>query len=626
MNGNNVGRIEGENRDLGQNREDFKSALDVEKNPDTGEYPQGPEERSEQINISSPEERETVSSGEDGDLEKRRERRKKTYRRVVNGVVLGSMLSQAGGSTATMANAQREGEKKEDNVAPVKEQYHEDVTKESTEDNKEFSFLDPSVGSGLDSEGFAKEETAGEKELQGGVLDERESVEGGESTEFALFESVEEFEEIIPSVEELMGYRFISNRSHKKEGTPVRVNSNMLTIMSFPAEESLALGNELKVFSLETEELKEVMNSQRKVDWTYRYNELEGFAFEVDSFVSLVGPKGDLIEFGKVRTTDQMPLYLLMKYTDTDNKEYEIGTLDWDGYQTQNFGEEKNMTSFENFTENFYKALNSEKNSSFVSKEIYGGATSEKIFNLLYESSKLRELEIIAEHNRDVKVVLGISNAINGYMREVGESGDYDPDSFARYVLNYVDSGGDSWYKDFFEMHMDWFHYTTDYENETQLMEDLREVVKIGPNGEKGIDKYKLFEVYSQLIGLNSPTLDPLKEEEIRNKILQGDFEQSPIQIPLEEGNFGYLYKGDRFSMDKVLPGDILFPDWLVFKIYHSREKDGSFNLWVVGIDERDQGDRVRIDSINSRKGNYLIDTLVGEYLFRSSWWEELLQ
>lgn len=487
----------------------------------------------------------------------------------------------------------------EPTAVSVREQYPEDVTKESTENTPEFGFLDPSIGSGLENE--------------------------GESAEFVLFESREEFEEIVPSVEELREYKFVGDRSHKKEGTPVRVNSNMLTIISFPVEENHAWGNELRSFSLETEELKEVMNSQRKVDWTYRYDELEGFAFEVDSFVSLVGPKGDLIEFGKVRTADQNPLYLLTKYIDANNKEYKIGTLDWAGYRTQNFGEEKNMTSFSNFTTNFYNELNKEENTFFTGKKIYEGEIKESLFNLLYESPKLRELEIIAEHNRDVKVVLGISNAINDYMLEFGGSGDYDPDSFVKYVFNHTDSGGNSWYKDFFEMHMDWFNYTIDYENELDLKKDLEVVLERDSNGLIRINKYKLFNIYSKLVGLRAPHLDRKIEGEIENRILQKDFNEGSVEISQGQEVIGYLYEGAKLSMDKVVPGDILFPDWLIFKSYHSREKDGSFNLWVLGIEKEEWGDRIRLDSINSRKGKYLIDFLGDVYLFRSLWWKEIL-
>ena len=143
MNGDNVGRIEGENGNLGLNGEDFSNDLDVDKNPDTGGHAQ---------------EKEVMDSETDGSLEERREKRKKTYKRIVEGVVLGSMLTQAGGSAGVMANTQKEREK-EDNNTPVSEQYHEDITSESTEDKQEFSFLDPSIGSGLDSEGLAKKES-----------------------------------------------------------------------------------------------------------------------------------------------------------------------------------------------------------------------------------------------------------------------------------------------------------------------------------------------------------------------------------------------------------------------------------------------------------------------------------
>jgi hypothetical protein len=193
MNGDNVGRVEGENRDLGSDREGFRNDLDIDKNPDTEDYAQEYDESGEQMEVNSPEESETGSSKEDGGLEERREKRKKTYRRVVNGVVLGSMLSQAGGSTATMANAQKEREKKEDNVTPVREQYHEDVTKESTEDKQEFKFLDPSIGSGLDSEGFAKESVVVETEERDVVQEIKDIIDITKWEGYKL-ESAEEIE------------------------------------------------------------------------------------------------------------------------------------------------------------------------------------------------------------------------------------------------------------------------------------------------------------------------------------------------------------------------------------------------------------------------------------------------
>ena len=143
--------------------------------------------------------------------------------------------------------------------------------------------------------------------------EEKVSAEVGkqESIEFLEFGSREEFESIIPSVEELVGYKFIFDRSHKKDGTPIRINSNMLYAISF--ERDISSGNQSKVFSLETEALKETMNNQRRVDWSFRYDELEGFAFNVDSFVTLVGPKGEVAEFGKVKNSEQGLLYILTK-------------------------------------------------------------------------------------------------------------------------------------------------------------------------------------------------------------------------------------------------------------------------------------------------------------------------
>lgn len=198
MNGDNVGRIEGENGNLGSNGEDFSNDLDINKNPDTGDYSQEYEERSEQVDVNPSQEKEVMDSETDSSLEERREKRKKTYKRIVNGVVLGSMLTQAGGSAGAITNAQQKREKEEDNITPVSEQYHEDITSESTEDKQEFTFLDPSIGSGLDREGFAKEEITGEKEQEGVVLDERKEL----GLEYGYkFNSISEFLELIPSGE-----------------------------------------------------------------------------------------------------------------------------------------------------------------------------------------------------------------------------------------------------------------------------------------------------------------------------------------------------------------------------------------------------------------------------------------
>lgn len=212
MNGDNVGRIEGENRDLGSDREGFRNDLDIDNNPDMGDYAQEYDESGEQIEVNSPQERDVSDNEKDDGLEERREKRKKTYRRVVNGVVLGGMLSQAGGSAAPMANAQREGEKKEDNTAPVREQYYEDITMESTEDNQEFTFLDPSIGSGLDSEGLAKESV--ETEVRD-VAQEIKDIIDITKWEGYKLESVEEIEPIyyVPSTEAY----------EKRLGTPLYV-------------------------------------------------------------------------------------------------------------------------------------------------------------------------------------------------------------------------------------------------------------------------------------------------------------------------------------------------------------------------------------------------------------------
>jgi hypothetical protein len=157
MNGDNLGRIEGENRDLGSNKEDFSNDLDINKNPDIGDHAQEDKESGEEREINPPQEKGVMDSETDGSLEGRREKRKKTYKRIVNVIVLGSMLTQSGGSARAVTNGQKEREK-EDNITPVSEQYHEDITSESTEDKQEFTFLNPSIGSGLDSEGLVVEE------------------------------------------------------------------------------------------------------------------------------------------------------------------------------------------------------------------------------------------------------------------------------------------------------------------------------------------------------------------------------------------------------------------------------------------------------------------------------------
>ncbi|MDD2578321.1 MAG: hypothetical protein PHP96_03005 [Candidatus Dojkabacteria bacterium] len=492
-----------------------------------------------------------------------------------------------------------------------------------SKEGEEYSMLGSDIGSRLTQNWFAKQESDVVQEIK---KEEKVSAEVGkqESIEFLEFGSREEFESIIPSVEELVGYKFIFDRSHKKDGTPIRINSNMLYAISF--ERDISSGNQSKVFSLETEALKETMNNQRRVDWSFRYDELEGFAFNVDSFVTLVGPKGEVAEFGKVKNSEQGLLYILTKYTDSEQKEYSLASLDWEGYKTQSFGQEKNMTSFENFTTNFQTGLEDDRNSSFINKSLCEEDTGGKLFDLLHESPKLKELEGIAEFNKEIKVVLGVSNAINKYLEQLDDFEDINSGAFVAFVLGYIDSNGDSWYEEFFDMHMDWFRYTTHFENESELINGLQRVLEVGPTGRIGLNKNEVYRFYSKLIGLMSPQIDSAGMNEIEGIMGQKDFERSPVSISLKDGNIAYFYQGESFSMEKVVPGDILFPGGLVFKVYHSREKDGSFNLWTLDVVKGEKVDSIRLDSINSRKSIYLTDTLEGKFLLRDSSWQEILK
>jgi len=92
------------------------------------------------------------------------ERNKGVNKRVLNSALALGLIGGLVGDSGSDFNVGEDREKEADNKLPVTELYNQDISKE--EKSEEFTFLPSSVGSGLDSEGFAKEEGDEEKVKQ----------------------------------------------------------------------------------------------------------------------------------------------------------------------------------------------------------------------------------------------------------------------------------------------------------------------------------------------------------------------------------------------------------------------------------------------------------------------------
>jgi hypothetical protein len=526
-------------------------------------------------------------------------------KRLANSLTIGGIaLGQAQGGISEI-NAQRLAEQRNsaENNPPVAEQYNSlDYEKEQ----QEF-VVDETKGSGLDNEGFPIEK---EVIIQDNFVDK--------------IESYEAFRELIPSFEQLNEYECVGIEQLDSY-QEVKVISDYFNIYSFPLKEDMFPA---ETFRVSTVDLNEYVNQARDDFFDQsRSQELQGLGFSVKNIITLEGPEGDKIKLGEYHNLFgwYTRTYLLMEYQDTKGKNY--------SFVTDNFSEEEKVACGK--VQNSFLEVSHQLYNDIVRQNVKGIKTEEYELDReletgfvreVYDVQDLRELEAIAENDKSICVILGITEAINSYPGDGVVTDEYleqmyqknkenygfnpiqledesiIPERMTKYLLNYVDKEGNSWYRDYLDFRNDiqtWYEqhlelkrnpwgYNTYYYDQSKMIRDLN-LLSSGVKIEgKNVQPFGVANLYRGLIGLPAPSVMSTPVENVRDLI--------PEEISQYDGGYFFsnmikdTYISPHFEdYSNVMVGDMLVSqerNHLITIFYESEDKTGS-TKWAFDVDDK---------------------------------------
>lgn len=526
-------------------------------------------------------------------------------RKIANSVVIGGIALAQGRGGISEINAQKLAEQRNstENNPPVTEQYN---SADYENEQQEF-VVDETGGSGLDNEGFPIEK---EVVIQDNSLDRVESYKA--------------FQELIPTLEQLNEYKFVESEqldSYKE----VKVISDHFNIYSFPLEEDMFPGETLRV---STVDLDEYVNQVKGDSWDQSRNqELQGLGFSIKNIITLKGPEGDRIKFGEYHNLFgwYTRTYLLMEYQDTEGKVYSFVTDNFSDEEKVSCGKVQN--SFLEASHQLYDDIVRQNAKGIETKEYDLDRELETGFvKEVYDVQDLRELEAIAENDKSIRVMLGITEAINSYPGDEVVTDEYlgqmyqknkenygfnpiqpedesiIPERMTKYLLNYVDKEGNSWYRDYLDFQNDiqtWYEqhlelkrnpwgYNTYYHDQSKMIRDLN-LLSSGVKIEgKNVQPFGVANLYRGLIGLPAPLIMSAPVKNVRDLI--------PEEISQYDGGYFFsnvikdTYISPHFEdYSNVMVGDLLVSqekNHLITIFYESENEEGS-TKWAFDVDNK---------------------------------------
>lgn len=541
-----------------------------------------------------------------------------------------------------------------------------------SKEGEEYTMLDSDKDPGLSQNWFAKQESDVVQEIK---EEEKVSAEVGkqESVEFLEFDSREEFESIIPSVEDLKGFRFLKSESEGTVGSSykdVRVVSDYINIYTFPLSNDIFPGETFSSSSVETEKFIDYLNSPKRLGEGHNLESLEGLGFGIHNTITMEGPKGEMIRLGEFGSLFGWynKSYIILDFQDESGRYYPFTTDSFNDERKELYGKSKN--TFLELSFELNKAILDEGNvENGIYTRDYGIDRSLRmdLIDKLYDIQNLRDLEEIAKEDMSMKVILGVTKAINSYpgsnivdaeylegmflynketygFNPVGlDNENANPETLTKYIMNYVDEEGNSWYQDFLKYEKEirsWYKtyfekkghpkgYNTYYHQESRIINDLNKLSSGVSIEGRYVQALALSDFYMNLIGVSTVKVSSANVSSVRELVLDevlqegSGFIHSGLMwrgyISPYFNDFADLRVGDRLIARDFGPivestGE---PTGHMVTVFHeSRDEKGEEVKWVFDIDE---GGMIRLYQWNSNQGKRMYDmgflkSMYGEY------------
>jgi hypothetical protein len=438
---------------------------------------------------------------------------------------------------------------------------------------------------------IVEQEESDLEEISKPVTQEEIEAARGESVEEdggIKFENSWDFEQLIPRLSALEDYEVMEEEPTEKV---YKGNSNYLQMLIMDIESTSHPKEYLINSIIDVEDFVEAFNKERRINFTYQYiwdemDELKGVGLGFDKILKLKGPDGDIIEYGKFLMRSKIGL-VPIKYTDKEGKTYDFLTEDWGDEDLTDYGKteygqgfdqitytfaERIQEDIENYINDSYiplKRLADRRENFYQTGHIAGflyldREVKQEIIPKIHDYGNRRELDEIAESNQYLKTVLSLIDAINSYpgdevvdeeylknMYEYNkENYDFDvvrftnveekPEKLTKYLLNYVDDEGVSWYEEFLKFNRGSQSWKT--LSAKRLVRDLN-LLSSGVNIEgQHVQPFGVFNLISSIGSISEP------------KIMSQDVRSLSALIPQEflksekdfySTSYGYLYKNN---------------------------------------------------------------------------------
>ncbi|KUK67548.1 MAG: hypothetical protein XD87_0070 [candidate division WS6 bacterium 36_33] len=456
----------------------------------------------------------------------------------------------------------------------------------------------------------------------------------------------------------------------------VHSNSDQLTIITVPLRRDHFPEDYFLYTKANVDEYSRNKNQQKREDYYYnsQFEDIKGIGFSVDEIITLKGPSGDIWDFGKVASDSPTENFILMRSIRGDGQKKDYMSKKWENIDLKEYGYVDGW-DFDKFVimvlggdiqENAEKFIEEQgiQDSERTGFSMYDKGLSTNVIKtthewregLLYKLSdpeNRQELSKIAEVNPKVKTVLGFVDAINSYpgddvvtdsylqdmykfnretygVEPVGlNNKKYLPEMFTKYLLNYRDEHGDSWYDSFLEVQTGYYPFRN-IEDLTKLLNLLSAGVKI--EGQPA-QPFAFLDLIDKFSGTNGPSLQffPVRtiSEIIPKEFMNSEQRDNFISIP-NGWSRAYIYKRGWSGINKVFAGDLIIypnaggadsngvPVGQVVKIFYVDDQTDPKNPIYWAVDLNDYEGKGRIykwsDFYDPNKGpSYLLTTLQRE-------------
>jgi hypothetical protein len=455
------------------------------------------------------------------------------------------------------------------------------------------------------------------------------------------------------------------------ERLAVHTNVNNFDVITVPMGRDNFPEDYFSYTDVNVEEYAKNKNQQRREDYYYnnQFEDIKGMGFSIDEIVTLKGPSGDIWDFGKIAMTGPIESFILMRSIDKDGGKKDYISKNWENIDPKEYGY-SDVWEFDLFmmtvlgkdiqenTEKFIEKRRIES-SGIRSSRVYTEGLSTTVIEASHEwregflyklndPENREELDKIAEANPQVKTVLGFVDAINSYpgdevvtdtyladmykfnketygIEPLGlDNKKYLPETFTRYLLNYRDENGYSWYDSFLEVQKG--------NRSFQDIEDLTRVLSLLSSGVKmegqPAQPFAFLDFIDKVMNTNGPSLLSFPVSTI-SEIIPKEFmrsEQSFISVP-NGWDKTYIYKRGWMGTKDVFAGDLViypnaggigasgFPVGQVVKIFYVDDQTYVDHpiYWAIDLNDYEGKARVykKFDFYDPDKGpNYFLTTL----------------